>query len=82
MRMRWLGTALLVLAGCNTPDPLKPPTHEEYILPPANDPRFSNPPVYPKEVLDTEQFKKDKPKPNDPSQGPPHFGAGGPGMGY
>jgi hypothetical protein len=78
-RTRWLGIALLGLAGCHGPDQLKPPLHEEYVLPPAADARYSSPPTYPKEVLDADQFKKEKPKKDDPTQGANHFGAGGPG---
>jgi hypothetical protein len=83
-RMRLLAGALLTLVGCQGPETIKPPLHEEYILPPADDARFSSPPTYPKEVLDTEQFKKEKPKTNDPTQMPKFGGpggAGGPGMG-
>jgi hypothetical protein len=56
--------------------------HEQYILPPSDDPRFSSPPAYPKDTLDTGQFnKKQQTKPNEQFQGPGRFGAGQGGMG-
>ena len=67
--MRWtraiclgLGMTTLALAGCqNSPPRFTPPTlKEDYILPPQDDPRFSNPPVYPKEVMDADNMRKDK----------------------
>jgi hypothetical protein len=90
MRSKWkgLGAALLCLAGCWTtglslwptePTLKPPPSTAEYILPPADDPRFSGPPVFPEKTLN-EGLKKDQ----DPSQpgglkSPGRFGAGGPG---
>ena len=71
VRWRCLGVALLGLWGCQTSQPsLKPPTHEEYILPPADDPRFSLPPNFPKEVLDSGTPKKELPKPGEQFRGP------------
>jgi hypothetical protein len=73
VRLRWLGMALVLATGCQQmkswwglPDkPQKPPLKEEYILPPSDDARFSQPPQYPKEAFtDTEQ-KKDQMKPGD-----------------
>jgi hypothetical protein len=68
---RWLGAALLWLAGCYSPQPtVKPPTHpEEYTIPPVEDSRFSSPIAFPKDTLNT-----DNPKKNDSQNGP-----GGPG---
>jgi len=67
----WLGAVLLGLLGCSTTDTnLKPPLHEEYTLPPSDDPRFSQPISYPKESLNFNQFKKDKEKDQDGSGGP------------
>ena len=67
----WLLVALLALAGCKGPRPnLKPELHPEYVLPPNDDARFSSPPTYPKETLDTGQFKKDQTKPGDPLKDP------------
>jgi hypothetical protein len=62
----WLSVGGLLLAGCQAPNPLqKPKMHPEYVLPPTDDSRFSSPPTYPKEVLDTGQFKKEQSKPPD-----------------
>ncbi len=78
--VQWVGTILVGLAGCHLPEnTLKHPLHEEYVLPPSDDPRFSQPPQFPKEVLDTDLMKK-LPKKDDPNA-PPKFGASGPGMG-
>jgi len=83
-RMRWLGTALLALTGCQTTDTnLKPKIPEEYTVPPADDARFSSPPTFPKETLDRGLLKKDRDpsKPNDLMR-PAGSGFGvGPGMG-
>jgi hypothetical protein len=79
-----LGALLLPIAGCHNPNTYtKPPLHEEYILPPSDDPRFSQPPTYPKETLDTNTFhKEDQSKQADPNKPPERFGAGpGGGMG-
>jgi hypothetical protein len=75
--MALLTAVLISLAGCQTPNTtIKPPLHEEYTLPPADDARFSSPPAYPKETLDINQFKK-PPKLNDQFQSPGgRFGAG------
>jgi hypothetical protein len=83
-RLCWLGALLLPLAGCHsTTTYSKPPLHEEYILPPSDDPRFSSPPTYPKETLDTNNFRKEEQnKQTDPNKPPERFGAGpGGGMG-
>jgi hypothetical protein len=81
-----LGIAIAALSSCTTPQPsLKPPLHEEYVLPPGDDPRFSTPPTYPKEALDSGLPKKDPSKAGgDSFRGPgaPRFGGGGMGGGY
>jgi hypothetical protein len=61
-----------MLAGCQTPNTtIKPPLHEQYIVPPSDDARFSSPPAYPKDTLDINQFNKKQPaKPNEQFQGP------------
>jgi hypothetical protein len=61
MRLAILGLGMLALASCQASTPrFTPPTlREEYILPPQDDPRFSNPPVYPKEAIDAGYMKKD-----------------------
>jgi hypothetical protein len=69
----WLCAAFMAAAGCQTPNPLKKPKMTpEYVLPPADDARFSAPPAYPKEMLDTGQFKKELSKPpTDPTKDAP-----------
>jgi len=79
--MGLLGGVLLSLAACQTPNTtVKPPLHEEYRLPPSDDSRFSSPPTYPKETLESNQFKKLQPK-TDQFPPPSRFGAGASGMG-
>jgi hypothetical protein len=52
--------ALLCLSGCWTTQPqLKPPPlPPEYVLPPADDARFSEPPAFPDKVLNEGLQKK------------------------
>lgn len=54
----WL-LGLLLLAGCRSPEyylrPPKPP--EELVSTPPNDKRFSNPPVYPADALNSRLAK-------------------------
>jgi hypothetical protein len=78
-----LSATLLTLAGCQTPNTtIKPPLHEEYTLPPADDSRFSSPPNYPKEAIDNNPLKKQSTKPGDQPPGPGgRIGAGPGGMG-
>lgn len=57
---RWLAAALFGAVGCYSTQPnLKPTLKEEYILPPADDSRFSNPPTFPKETMDYGKFSTD-----------------------
>jgi hypothetical protein len=63
-RKAWSGlcAALLGLSGCwSTDAQLKPPPPPpEYILPPADDPRFSEPPAFPAKAMNEgQQPKKD-----------------------
>src|SRR2546421_527013 len=65
MRRLWEGlslwaAALLAVAGCASTAPVtKPPKHpEEYVLPPAEDARFSRPPQYPKGSLNNDVLLK------------------------
>jgi hypothetical protein len=55
-------TALVGLAGCSSPNaqlrPPKPP--EEYVVPPEEDLRFSQPPEYPKELLNKDNLIQPK----------------------
>ncbi len=80
-----LSATMLGLAGCQTQNTtIKPPLHEEYTVPPTDDSRFSSPPTYPKETLDSGQFKKQQleKKPNEQFPTTPgRFGAGSGGMG-
>jgi hypothetical protein len=71
-----LGMLALGLNGCQSSNPrfTPPPLREEYILPPMDDARFSNPPTFPKEAMDAGNMKKD----NDVNQ---KFGGPIPGMG-
>jgi hypothetical protein len=52
---RWLlslGVVLAGLAGCRTSDKITPPERpEECVAPPADDPRYSGPPQFPKGTL-------------------------------
>ena len=57
-----LGAALLGLAGCwptSGPHMKPPPPPPEYVLPPADDARFSQPPVFPEKTLNEGLQKKD-----------------------
>ena len=78
----FLAVAIVALSSCTAPQPnLKPKLHEEFVLPPSDDPRFSSPPTYPKEALDNAMPKKDPTKPADmKGPGAGRFGAAG-GMG-
>lgn len=70
-----LSAALLFWSGCQTPESnVKPKLVEQYNLPPADDPRFSSPPSFPKETLNVPP-----PPRRDPSMPSPAFPRGGPG---
>jgi hypothetical protein len=75
-KMRWLGVALLALAGCQTPDAELKPKHqpEEFMAPPAGDTRYSSNIAYPKETLFNDVIKKEDSGPKDPFQTPNRFG--------
>jgi hypothetical protein len=83
--LRWLGAALFCLAGCWTTKPeYRPPKHpEEFVAPPSGDARFSQPPAYPKQLLNNPDLFKKEPKALEglPSKAPARIGAGGPGGG-
>src|SRR5262249_6880089 len=55
----WLGAVLLGLSGCWTTSsqlkPQRPP--EEYVLPPADDRRFSDYPSFPKGTMNNDRIK-------------------------
>jgi hypothetical protein len=57
-----LGASLLCLSGCwwsSGPQMKPPPPPPEYILPPADDARFSQPPSFPDKTLNEGLQKKD-----------------------
>jgi hypothetical protein len=72
----WAGWGLLVV-GCSAPGPqLRTPQPEQIAVPPEDDPRYSKPLEYPKELLN-----KPPVKPTTPTgvQGMRGGGPGGPG---
>ena len=74
-KLRWLGAALLALAGCqSTTEVAIKPTHvnEEYVVPEDGDPRFQarEGMKYPKGTLFDDVLTKPATGPNDPSKGP------------
>jgi hypothetical protein len=73
--MRGLQAAAVIggFVGCSTSGPnLRTPFPERFVLPPANDPRFSQPISYPKETLNQDQVIKPNPSGSKlPSQTPP-----------
>jgi hypothetical protein len=91
-KLRWLGAALLGLAGCqSTADVQIKPTHqnEDYVVPADGDPRFAATEgmKYPKGTLFDDVLQKPLTGPNDPSKGPnmgmgPAAGGMRPGGGY
>lgn len=73
-----LATCLAGALGCASsrgPD-LKTPVPEQYVLPPESDSRFSQPPEYPREVLNKEPIKAPPPG-KLPSQQPGMSNPGG-----
>jgi hypothetical protein len=71
--------ASLALVGCKAPGPdLKTPIPEQFILPPEDDPRYSKPLEYPKELLNKAPAKPTNPNGSPGFKGGPSFG-GGPG---
>jgi hypothetical protein len=65
-RWHWLGSLLLILAGCrhSTPDLRPPPQPDDYALPSEDEKRYAQPYQYPKNN-------------NDPSLAPSSRGGGG-----
>jgi hypothetical protein len=89
-RLGGLGAALVCLSGCWTtswttsgPPTKPPPPPPEYVLPPADDPRFSQPPAFPEKTLNEGLQKKDTPMDlnsfNGMHGGPSSGRFGGPG---
>src|SRR5262245_39191593 len=76
--------AAALIAGCETTQSqvVRPPKMpEEYNAPPTNDPRYSGPVEYPREVMEQDPLlkrAKDNAKSLNPMSG--GGGAGGPGM--
>ncbi|HEV3235523.1 MAG TPA: hypothetical protein VGZ25_00945 [Gemmataceae bacterium] len=67
MRLSWMSLGIVAVgllnsAGCrNSEANLKPPPNKEvYNLPPADDPRYSGYPTFPKGTLNQEYVKRDK----------------------
>jgi hypothetical protein len=83
MALGGLALTLLGISGCWTTDThLKPPPRPpEYVLPPPDDARFSEPPNYPDRTLNQGLPKKDDLDLGIPPsmRTPNRFGAGGPG---
>jgi hypothetical protein len=80
--IRWASSLLLTLTGCYTTHHIavKPPVHEEeYNLPPEGDPRYKNPPQFPKDTLNQPKKKETNDKDMGPSSG--SNGMRSPGMG-
>jgi hypothetical protein len=81
--MGWFVAVLLGLSGCQSSEPnLKPILAEDYTVPPEEDARFSEPPAFPKETLNSGSLKKPPTAgmPSGAPKTPSRFGAG-PGMG-
>jgi hypothetical protein len=67
--------ALFGLAGCGRQEYIQPPKPpEQCVAPPADDPRFTNPPRYPNKLLNQDSMIK----PQDDEDGP---GGKGPRVG-
>ncbi len=67
-KMRWLGVAVLLAAGCRSTDNELKPKHqpEEYVAPPEGDARYNGVMTYPKNTLFQDVIKKDAPEQKDP----------------
>jgi len=84
-RLRGLGLTLLLLTGCpSTEQNLRPaPQPEEYVIPPANDPRFSAAVAYPKGTLNKDLITADRDSSDSgQSKGPQRMGSMTPGSRY
>ncbi|MFO0809450.1 MAG: hypothetical protein U0746_12560 [Gemmataceae bacterium] len=63
MRAVWanrlgIASAIVGFVGCSGPGiSLRTPMPEQYVMPPADDPRFSSPPEYPRETLNQQTIK-------------------------
>lgn len=82
MKKTWIIVAA-ALAGCTPPGPnLKSPYVEQFAVPPEDDPRFSQPVSYPKELLNRPPAKPSGggPQAQRPMGGGMNPGGGGPGF--
>jgi hypothetical protein len=85
MRRKWLGImlslGLLTFASCKTgADKYRPPQPpEQYVVPPADDARFSQPIHFPKDKLNQDNRDKDDDEKAPPIRSPGRMGAGNPG---
>jgi len=70
----WLVTmaVLLGLAGCGRKEYIQPPRPpEQCVAPPGDDPRFTNPPMYPNKLLNQDSMIKAKDEEEEgPGKGP------------
>jgi len=84
-KLRWLGAALLALAGCQSPDVEIKPSHqsEEYVVPADGDPRFQarEGMKYPKGTLFDDVLVNPSAGAKDPSKSPGMGMRPGGGMG-
>jgi len=84
MRTTWVRGLTVALfgglAGCASSGPsVKTPMPEQYVLPPADDARFSQPVAYPRETLNQEPAKPTAPGKLPSQQAPIAPTGGGPG---
>ncbi len=85
MRTAWIALVVSLAAGAGMPgcattqSELKPNLPEEFVLPPENDARFSNPQSFPKETLNTGPVKRFTTPGQQPGAGGGMRGPGGMG---
>ena len=83
MGRKWKGlvvaaTALFGLMGCHKTDYLQPPKPKDvFAQPPADDSRFTGPPIYPAKLLNQDTIGKDNADDDASSHGLGHGGGGG-----
>jgi hypothetical protein len=78
--LRGVLAAGLAVVGCKAPGPdLKTPVPEKFELPSEDDPRYSKPLEYPKELLNKGPTKPTNPNGPPGFKGGPSMGGGGPG---
>jgi hypothetical protein len=79
----WRAAGMVLTAaaalGCSAPGPnLRTPQPEQITVPPEDDPRYSRPLEYPKELLNRPPVKPSNPSGASPVRGGPSGGAIGP----